>query len=106
MIRRKKYLSNHNPGGSFKPFKNGGGGGAGSKHTVASMEAEIAELLKPSAKSSIRSVPPEALAWLKKIPRMRYSATQKGQTTAVSNRISVVVASIMNNVFDIFFGSH
>ena len=50
MIRRKKYLANHNPDGSFKAFKHGrgggGGGGAGQKRTVASLEAELAEVRK------------------------------------------------------------
>ena len=48
MIRRKKYLATHNPDGSFKPFKGGfrGGGGAGSKRTITSLEAELAEMQK------------------------------------------------------------
>ena len=45
MICQKKYLANHNPDGSFKPFKKGGGG-AGTKRTVASLEAELAEVRK------------------------------------------------------------
>ena len=52
MIPRKKFLVNHNPDGSFKPRKNGGGNGGnrgnGGKRgrTVAALEAEIAELRK------------------------------------------------------------
>ena len=52
MIRRKKYLKNHNPDGSFKPVGSGGGNGGdfrtGAKRSrsVAALEAEIAELRK------------------------------------------------------------
>ena len=51
MIRRKKYLKNHNPDGSFKPFGGRGGGGGGGRgnggqrrRPFAALEAEIAEL--------------------------------------------------------------
>ena len=53
MIRRKKFLRNHNPDGSFKPFRDGSGGNGGARahggkrsRSVAALEAEIAELRK------------------------------------------------------------
>ena len=53
MIRRKKFLKNHNPDGSFKPFRDGSGGNGGYRsqggkrgRSVAALEAQIVELKK------------------------------------------------------------